>query len=88
MVFDIPFYHMEQRFEFEKPFGIFADANKQSTCEPTGEPLTVKLTVWAKEAARSDPHLAAVLAAWAGLPEPVKVGVVAMITDDGLLTVG
>jgi len=47
----------------------------------------VKLTVWAKEAAQSDPRLAAVLAAWATLPEIVKVGVVAMITDDGLSAV-
>ena len=72
---------------FEKRIGIFADANKQSTCEPTGEPLTVKLTGWAKEAAQGDPNLAAVLAAWASLPEIVKVGVVTMISDDGLLTV-
>ena len=47
----------------------------------------MKLTVWAKEAAQSDPHLAAVLMAWTTLPETVKVGIVAMITDDGLLAV-
>ena len=45
-----------------------------------------KLTVWAKEAAQGDPHLAAVLAAWAILPEAVKIDIVAMITDDGLPT--
>jgi len=46
-----------------------------------GEPLTVKLTAWAKAVAQSDPHLAAVLATWATLPETVKVGIVALITD-------
>jgi len=39
----------------------------------------VKLTAWAKEAAQSDPHLAAVLAARAGLAEPVKANIVAMV---------
>jgi len=48
------------------------------------EPLTAKLTAWAKSAAQSDPHLAAVLTAWVALPETVKADIVAMITDDGL----
>jgi len=47
----------------------------------------VKLTGWAKVAALSDPHLAAVLAAWAGLAETVKIDIVAMVTDDGLSAV-
>ena len=64
----------------EKPCDIFADANRCNTCESAGEPLTVKLTGWAKEAAQSDPHLAAVLATWATLAEPVKANIVAIIT--------
>jgi len=48
----------------------------------------VKLTAWAQAAAATDPHLAAVLTAWATLPETVKADIVAMISDDGLLVVG
>ena len=59
----------------------FADADKSGTCESVTEPLTVKLTAWAKAAALSgDSHLAAVLAAWTTLPEAAKVGIVAMIS--------
>jgi len=58
------------------------------TCESAGESLTAKLPAWAKAAARSDSHLAAVLTAWATLPETVKADIVAMISDDGLLAVG
>jgi len=50
--------------------------------------LTGKLPVWAEAAALADPHLAAVLTAWATLPETVKLDIVAMISDDGLLAVG
>jgi len=73
----------------EKPCDIFADANRSNTCESAGEPLTVKLTGWAKVAAQSgDSHLAAVLAAWAALPETVKIDIVAMIMDFDCPTAG
>jgi len=76
----------------EKRFDIHASIGKSNACEFAAEPLTVKLTGtlagWAEVAAQSDPHLAAVLAAWATLPEIVKIGIVAMISDDGLLAVG
>jgi len=74
-------------FGFRIESGFHADADKSDTCESAGEWLTGKLTGWAKEAARSDSRLAAVLTAWAALPEIVKVGVVAMISDDGLSAV-
>jgi len=57
------------------------------TCESAGESLTAKLPVWAEVAAWSDSHLAAVLTAWATLPETVKIDVVAMISGDGLTAV-
>jgi len=75
-------------FEFRIESGFHADANRYNTCESADERLTAKLTVWAKMATQSDPRLAAVLAAWAALPETVKIDIVAMISDDGLLAVG
>ncbi|MCL2700488.1 MAG: hypothetical protein FWE88_02210 [Phycisphaerae bacterium] len=69
----------------------FASIGKSNACESAAEPLTVKLTgklpAWAEAVASADPHLAAVLAAWATLPETVKADIVAMISDDGLLAV-
>jgi len=73
-------------------FDNFASIGKSNGCESAAGLLTVKLTgelsAWAKAAAQSDPHLAAVLTAWAALPETVKGDIVAMISDDGLLAVG
>jgi len=61
--------------------GFFADADRLDTCESAGESLPAKLTAWAKAAALSgDSHLAAVLAAWATLPEAAKAGIVALIS--------
>ncbi|MCL2700250.1 MAG: hypothetical protein FWE88_01000 [Phycisphaerae bacterium] len=72
----------------ETCFDNFASIDKSNVCESAVGPLTVKLTGWAQAAAPADPHLAAVLTAWAALPETVKADIVAMITDDGLLAVG
>jgi len=38
----------------------------------------VNLTVWAAAVVATDPHLAAVLAAWESLPEAVRVRIVAI----------
>jgi len=66
--------------KFEKRCDDFASIGKSNACDSPTEPLTVKLTAWAAVAAVTDPHLAAVLAAWKSLSEAVKVGIVAMIT--------
>jgi len=75
-------------FEFRIESDFHADADKSNVCESADELHTAKLTgkliEWAKVAAQSDPRLAAVLTAWAALPEAVKIDIVAMITDDGL----
>jgi len=71
----------------ENCFDNFASIGQSNACESAAGPLTAKLTVWAQAAAQTEPHLAAVLTAWAALPETVKIDIVAMITDDGLLTV-
>jgi len=63
----------------EKRCDIFTRSDQSNTCESAAEPLTAKLTVWAAAVAATDPHLAAVLAAWGDLPEAVKVSIVTIV---------
>jgi len=63
----------------EKCCDNFASIDESNTCESSPDTLTANLTVWAAAVAATDPHLAAVLAAWVTLPEAAKVEIVAVI---------
>jgi len=63
----------------EKRCDNFASIDQSTTCEFATKSLTAKLTALAASIAAADPHLAAVLAVWATLPEAARASIVAIV---------
>jgi len=62
----------------QRPSDSSVSAEQSNTYELSPDTLTAKLTAWAASVAATDPHLAAVLAAWGSLPETIRVRIVAI----------